>query len=521
MLHVVSRVQPASRVERILIAVGAMIMLPLLSNHLFANDVWVDFTSDFHDGFNGSPNGIADWIDELDQGTSDVGIAAFSSAERAIIEANILSDLNTIYAGYNINFMTSRPAGEHDVIYMARDNDHPDVPSLNYGSSPIDVGNQDTNAYSSVGGNPSGVPKVTPANMASEFIEFGDSRATQIAEFSTVLAGTAAHELGHSFGLMHHHVYSHPNISPQNYRNTRGVQNEYLMATSSTGIRESQREAIRELSPFSRVMLDIAGGSDASPSEENNPLVSGHIVSDRTEKGSADAGDTMASAQPLSFRIGPTSGSAISFVEADLDGSTTDIDLFSLSLNAAFTLSAQVFSERLDLSSEFDPLLRLLDSSGALLHEVDDIGWDDDHYNDLSSPEDEEDDPFLVNISLGPGTYYLLVTPTEIDVSDTPRLGDDYWLITSLNLAEEPLATDFNIDFDVDGEDLSIWAQSYNVNANGDADHNGVTDGLDFLLWQRDYSAAPLTMTAAVPETASIWLMSLALVTGSLRWKRT
>ena len=36
-------------------------------------DVWVDFTSDFHDGNDGASNGIADWIDELNQATNSSG----------------------------------------------------------------------------------------------------------------------------------------------------------------------------------------------------------------------------------------------------------------------------------------------------------------------------------------------------------------------------------------------------------------------------------------------------------------
>ena len=95
-----------------------------------AVDVWVDFTSDFHNGANGPPNGIADWIDELNDATGAApGVPDFTAAERAQIESIIVANLQTMYAGYDINFVTSEPAGEHDVIYMARDNDHPDVSS--------------------------------------------------------------------------------------------------------------------------------------------------------------------------------------------------------------------------------------------------------------------------------------------------------------------------------------------------------------------------------------------------------
>ena len=92
-----------------------------------AQEIWVDFTSDFHDGNDGDANGVADWIDELNEATSRAGAAQFTSAERATIEGNILNSLNNIYAGYNLNFVTTEPNGIHEVIYFGQDNDNPGV----------------------------------------------------------------------------------------------------------------------------------------------------------------------------------------------------------------------------------------------------------------------------------------------------------------------------------------------------------------------------------------------------------
>lgn len=49
------------------------------------------------------------------------------------------------------------------------------------------------------------------------------------------------------------------------------------------------------------------------------------------------------------------------------------------------------------------------------------------------------------------------------------------------------LSADFDNDGDVDGDDLTVFKQSYSVNANADANGDGVTDGRDFLIWQRTY----------------------------------
>ncbi len=455
--------------------------------------MWVDFTSDFHNGANGPSNGIADWIDELNDATGAApGVADFTAAERAIIEANIIAELETIYAGYELEFVTTEPSGEHDVIYMARDNDHPDVSSTNRGSAPVDIGNQDTNTYTDRDGNPSGVPKVTTGNFEDDLEAF-DSRERQITEISTTLAGTAAHEYGHTLGLLHHYVYSHPDISPANYSNTGGIQNVYILATGNTGLSESEREVTRSLSPFSQVMLDVSGGSDASFFEENNSIVAGGIVSDRSEDNGLDAGSTILDAYPLAFETGPTSGQEISFIEADLDGSSMDVDMFEFSIPVEATLLAHVFSERLDLgSAEFDPVLELVDASGNTLLSVDDIGWDDDVYNDLVSPEDDDEDPFLLNLPLDPGTYFLRVLPATTDVTDTPNPGDNYWLITALQLAEPMFdPADFDTDGDIDGNDYLVWQRDPSVGSLSD--------------WRENYGTpAPLAeSTAAVPAPAT------------------
>ena len=90
-------------------------------------NIWVDFTSDFHNGNDGASNGVADWIDELNEATSRAGTNQFSTAERATIESNILNSLNNIYSDYNLNFVTSQPAGVHEVIYFGQDNDNSGV----------------------------------------------------------------------------------------------------------------------------------------------------------------------------------------------------------------------------------------------------------------------------------------------------------------------------------------------------------------------------------------------------------
>ena len=73
-----------------------------------------------------------------------------------------------------------------------------------------------------------------------------------------------------------------------------------------------------------------------------------------------------------------------------------------------------------------------------------------------------------------------------------------------------PPEADFNGDWLVNQLDLTIWSEAYEASAIADANGNGVTDGTDFLVWQRQIAsdAAP---QFAVPEPAGAigWLTFL------------
>lgn len=426
-----------------LLLVGLVLAAPALGQ-----EVWVDFTSDFHDGNDGDANGVADWIDELNEASDRASADQFSPAERTTIENNILGSLNSIYADYNIEFVTSRPSGIHDVLYLGRDNDASGVGS-SLGSAQGDIGNLNAISYSASflanpHGNPGSLPKVTTGNFNGALEPRFDTRAEMIQELSTSLAGTAAHELGHSLGLKHHFAYSAVGITPDKYSNTGGLQNQHIIATGSTGLNESEREGgDRTLSPFSKVILDIAGGVSSELSDsgrENIALVDNPIFSDDSElDDSNDAGNTIGTAAELLFGIGESSKAAISFIEADLDGGSSDVDVFRFTTFGEATLSSHVFSEELLFAREFDPILELLDSTGSVIASSDDVNWGGDSIDVLSSvPLDNDDssysdDSFLFNVLLDAGTYFLSVRPTDVNVSDNPSSDDQYFLVTSLS----------------------------------------------------------------------------------------
>jgi hypothetical protein len=390
-------------------------------------DVFLDFTTDDHNGSGSTTgNGIADWIDELNQATASAGVSNFSTAERTTIQSNIETHLNTMFSDYNVNFTTTEPTVDHDVIYFGVEQDAGIL-----GFAPFDLGNLFTGD----------VTNVAPEAFGF-FIESGDARTDQVSEISLGLAGTAGHELGHSIGLAHHFAYSNPGISPDNYGSTGGLQNNHIIATGSTGLNEVGRETIRDFAPFSKVMLDITGG--AAPvfgGQDNDSLVTGGIISDRTENGTfstlgTDAGATIATAQTIVQSTGATSGQEIGFIEADLDeAGNTDVDVFKLTTDSQGILSAHVFSSglRFGTGAEFDAMLELLDSTGTLIP----FGSNDDVLysgNAYDSGTARTTDPFLVNIFLPEaGDYYLRVSSVA-----GGEEGSNYWLVSGFTSVPEP-----------------------------------------------------------------------------------
>jgi hypothetical protein len=71
-------------------------------------------------------------------------------------------------------------------------------------------------------------------------------------------------------------------------------------------------------------------------------------------------------------------------------------------------------------------------------------------------------------------------------------------------------AADFDSNGYVDQDDLTIWQGAYGSTSLGDANGDGVSNGYDFLLWQRQYTGpGPIVAGVAVPEPSALWLRML------------
>ena len=140
------------------------------------------------------------------------------------------------------------------------------------------------------------------------------------------------------------------------------------------------------------------------------------------------------------------------------------------------------------------------------------------------------DEGATISATLGGNTYNWTLTYTgniswtDADTSIVnsvtgPGTGKDIVLM-GLSSVVEPSARpgDFNLDEDVDGDDLAAWNGGFGSGttlAQGDADDDGDVDGSDFLTWQRNLGPAP--GISSIPEPASATLLVLSLTIVALR----
>jgi len=74
------------------------------------------------------------------------------------------------------------------------------------------------------------------------------------------------------------------------------------------------------------------------------------------------------------------------------------------------------------------------------------------------------------------------------------------------------IASDFDGDGDVDGDDLADWETAFASTGGGDADGDGDTDGADFLTWQREFTGlGAITNAVTVLEPGTFVLLVLGM----------
>ncbi len=102
---------------------------------------------------------------------------------------------------------------------------------------------------------------------------------------------------------------------------------------------------------------------------------------------------------------------------------------------------------------------------------------------------------------------------TTLDAASASDIG---WTLAPPPMFAE---ADYDMDGDVDADDLARWANWFNVNGNGDADGDNDTDIADILVWQQQYTG-PLSPVTAVPEPTAATLLLTALLVSSRKTRR-
>lgn len=159
----------------------------------------------------------------------------------------------------------------------------------------------------------------------------------------------------------------------------------------------------KNLNPLERAILDISGRSRfGGDSLVNQP------VSETFEN--RDAGGTPASAAPLLFSEGESSGLRVAFHTGELHDSANDVDVYQFTTISPGALTVNVLSgassdEQIYLRS-FNPNLRLIGPDGVnVMAEFDDTYYFANVFNQTSYTENgqtfpiarQTDLPFMVN----------------------------------------------------------------------------------------------------------------------------
>lgn len=367
------------------------------------------------------------WKANLDLLMMDIGAAPIDPGELMALEGIIMDELGRIYSDFDVTFSAAPLLSPTNIIDFTKAVgtsvlvSGPDLPK--------GIGDTDwLNRQFFPPGRSYQLAEVFPQEFDDIVTEFAGSmsgsRMPMILELGTALGGTAAHELGHTYGLHHWDAYGDPAIGPAGYgpfpgesiiADSMSIQNSHIMATGETGLMAEGRESLRTLSRYSKAKLEIA----ADPSVTPEPLVSTPFIH-TLEVTSPHPIPPFA--QPLESAFLPISGlHAVNVHAAGLGagpiGGTTDF--YVIRTTAAGLVSAEVISVG-DYGPSVETTLKVYDAASFMpIHSADDLSFSGGMPSMIFSttaPIDTpffdgmEDDPLLLNMSLAAGDYLIEVS---------------------------------------------------------------------------------------------------------------
>ena len=270
------------------------------------------------------------------------------------------------------------------------------------------------------------------------------ARSTQMSQIATSLAGTAAHELGHSLGLSHHDAYSHPSIIPVRTRRPAACRTPASWRPARPDIIETEREVIRSHGIWSKAKFDITGGAVGkiggdAPQDGHHAHPARHDRRGRAGVGRrtlhrhrpcpspcprGKARECSSASSPATPTTPTARRRPITPWMSTSGGSASPAPAGSPPKSSAPRASAPAGTT---------PRWSCSIRPASPIFAVDNIHYDDDTYNTGTF---QQTDPLLLNIPVtSPGFYYLRVTnPVPMEVGPT----DAYWLLAGWQAVRSP-----------------------------------------------------------------------------------
>jgi hypothetical protein len=287
-------------------------------------------------------------IDNTPQGTitplSISGLTGMTGApgnDLTTLESLIVSKLQTMYAGYNINFTTTLPSGTFNRVEIG-DSAHFN-PSYLGDADEFDFRNKTHNNF---------VTATKNAILAAPFFP------SNVDGYANRLATNAALQVGRSLGVNYSDV-----VSTYVTGGATAVQANEIMTAHPlvNGVNEYQPKTF---GAYSRKKLDIATQGVNVQTEGGAATFITPTAADPVRSG--DAGSTMATAAQLSFDANGN--------DVVLGHLQNDADVFKFTVNGPTLINAEMFSYAMHLGNGIDRIsdpvnarLQVLDAGGNVL----------------------------------------------------------------------------------------------------------------------------------------------------------
>jgi hypothetical protein len=315
-----------------------------------------------------------------------LGATYFNAADASAMQSIIQTDLQQIYQRFSINFVTTTPGGTFDTINFFNTN----AGGL-FGSAPFDWRNQTAGQTSD-----QFPANYTNANIPG-LLDATFTKDLNIARFANALGTSAAHELGHTFGLDHQDAYGTAAIT--NQANTGGIQNRHVMRTGSTGAATADRVTVSTLNVLETAKLEVTA----------NLIANGFTCTPEQ----AAAHNTPATAQVVPSQALIYNGVRAAVVNNASISAAGEVDLYRFNFQSNYLVTICVENETPIPVPQVNSFLRLYDTDGVtVLRSNDDVRFGPTTFDQAGDPVYVTGSMILnfpVNVT---GNYYVEVTGT-------------------------------------------------------------------------------------------------------------